>query len=236
MIRLLGGEPLLNPEISAFTKEAKKSGIADIVSVSTNGLLLHTMNDEFWEYVDQVNITLYPGFEPKENFCQTFKNRALESNTILNFISKPLFRTTIVTEPHRRDWITDMIFKTCECAHIYGPMIYEGNLYKCWVPPFLPEYLLKMGRDDYDPTHDAFDIHNTQNIYQELQNFLTSPKTPDSCLFCLGYVGKMQEYHQLKKEYILHPEYQNIRRKTHLDAKLFLKNCSLYFYRRLLEH
>ena len=48
-MRLLGGEPLLNPEISTYIKEAKESGIANAVSITTNGLLLHKMDDDFWE-------------------------------------------------------------------------------------------------------------------------------------------------------------------------------------------
>lgn len=236
-LNLLGGEPLLNPEISTFVKVAKISGIADIVQVSTNGLLLHTMNDEFWEYVDSVQITMYPGYEPKEKYIQIFKERALDSNTRLRISAKPNMRTTIVTEPHPRDWITDMIFKTCRNAHQHRcHMIHEGKLYKCAVPPFLPEYLLKMERNDYDPKYDAFDIHNSSDIVQELTCFLTSSKTLDACRFCLGSVGKRLTYHQLEMEHILHPKFQNIQRSTYLDPKLFLKDCACWYYRRFLEH
>jgi hypothetical protein len=235
-IRLLGGEPLLNPEISKFIKSAKDSGIADIICVSTNGLLLHMMSDDFWNYVDLVTITTYPGHEPKEQFIQIFKERALESDTTLYFYPKSLFRTTVVTEPHPRDWITNFIFKTCENAHINGPMLHEGKLYRCWMPPFLPDYLTKLGRADYNPKSDAFDIYTTQNIYHGLEDFLTSQRTTDCCRFCLGYAGKMQEHHQLERKYILHPNLQNIKRKTSLDTRLFLKNCSRYYYRRFLEH
>jgi cyclic pyranopterin phosphate synthase len=236
-IRLLGGEPLLNPEISAYIKVAKESGIADIVTVTTNGLLLHTMNDDFWEHVDLVKITAYPSFEPKEKFAKIFKERASESDTRLELNSIDLFRTTIVTEPHPKDWITDMIFRTCKNVHLWHcHMIHEGKLYKCAVPPFLSEYLMKIDRDGYDPEADAFDIHNAPtNIYQDLRRFLTSSKTIDACRFCLGYVGKIQKHHQLDTEYIRHPDYQNIRRTTHLDAKLILKESLLFYSRRCSE-
>src|SRR5690242_17485722 len=36
-IRLLGGEPLLHPQIVEFLRAAKSSGVADWVIVSTNG-------------------------------------------------------------------------------------------------------------------------------------------------------------------------------------------------------
>ena len=53
-----------------------------------------------------------------------------------------------------------MIFRTCKNVHAsHCHMIHEGKLYKCAVPLFLPEYLLKLERDGYDPANDAFDIH-----------------------------------------------------------------------------
>ena len=235
-MRLLGGEPLLNPEISTYIKEAKESGIADIVTITTNGLLLHKMNDDFWGNADVVSITVYPGCEPKEKSIKIFKKRASESNTRLELNSKSVFRATIVTEPHPKDWITDMIFRTCKNVHAsHCHMIHEGKLYKCAVPPFLPEYLLKLERDGYDPANDAFDIHNSSNIYSDLKRFLMSQRTIDACRFCLGYVGKIQKHHQLGTEYVHHPMRQNIRRTTHLDAKLFLKKSLHYYGRRWFE-
>ena len=231
-----GGEPSLNPEISTYIKEAKESGIADTVIITTNGILLHKMDDNFWEDVDVVSITAYPGYEPKEKSIKIFRERASESNTRLELNSRSVFRTTIVTEPHPNDWITDMIFRTCKNVHAFHcHMIHEGKLYKCAVPPFLPEYLLKLQRDGYDPANDAFDIHNSSNIYSDLKRFLMSQRTIDACRFCLGYVGKIQKHHQLGTEYVHHPMRQNIRRTTHLDAKLFLKKSLHYYGRRWFE-
>ena len=63
-IRILGGEPLLNPRIVPILKAARKSGIAGRVTLTTNGVLLHTMSKEFWDNVDLLRISLYPGARP----------------------------------------------------------------------------------------------------------------------------------------------------------------------------
>ena len=72
-IRLLGGEPLQNPEIVEYLKEARRSGIADVNMVTTNGLLLHSMKDEFWENVDFIWLSLYPGRQPPAKILEEIK-------------------------------------------------------------------------------------------------------------------------------------------------------------------
>ncbi len=235
-IRLVGGEPLLNPEINAFVKAAKNVKIADTVMVTTNGLLLHRMNDEFWENVDFVSVTLYPDALPREENIGLFKERAKESNTRLRLFPSAVFRTTIVTEPHPRDWITGMIFKTCKNAHRYHcHMIHEGRLYKCAVPPFLPEYLSKIGINGFNPEIDAFDIHKADNIVEGLRRYLMSFETLEACRYCLGHLGKPQEHHQLKSEYLINPGQQNITRGNYLDRFKFIKESIRYFHRRTVE-
>lgn len=217
-IRLCGGEPLLNPQINSFIKIAQRSGIADSVNVTTNGLVLDKMDDEFWASVDSVVITLYPGVRLKEETIERFKRQAEDSDTKLILFSNPVFRTTIVTEPQPKDLVTDLIFKTCENVHLYHcHTVHEGKLYKCAVPPFLPEYLARMGMAGYDPAFDAFDIHGARNVYEEVKSFLLCTETLEACRYCLGYLGKTQDHHQLESGLLLDPGLQNITRKSHFD-------------------
>ena len=217
-IRLCGGEPLLNPEINSFIEIAKKAGIADRISVTTNGLLLHKMNDDFWENVDSVVITLYPKVHLEEKLIEEFKRYAKQSKTDLTLFPNPSFRTTIVTQPHPKDLITDLIFKTCDNVHLHHcHMIHEGKLYKCAVPPFLPEYLAKMGMAGYDPAQDALDIHKAKDIFHELKAFLLSSDTMEACRYCLGYLGKSQAHCQIKPEVISDPSLDKITRKEYFD-------------------
>jgi organic radical activating enzyme len=235
--RLLGGEPLLNPDIDSFIGIMKQSGIADKVTVTTNGLLLHTMTDHFWENVDSVIVTLYPDTVKRvEKYLERIMNHAKQSNTELCLWKKPIFRTTMLTKGQPKDWITDMIFKTCKNVHFgHCHMIHEGKLYKCAVPPFLPQYLSKIGMDYYNPAEDAFDIHKSTYLLQDLKAFLTSFKTLKACKFCLGYLGKSQNHHQLESEFISHPELQRIARETHLDYRKLTIECFRYYLRRLTE-
>jgi len=217
VFRLLGGEPLLNPEINSFVAAAKRSGIADRVMVTTNGLLLHRMDDTFWRSIDLVLVTVYPGISLERQLDEA-SDKAAKFDTELWLFPMNHFRTTIVTEPHPNDWLTSAIFMTCRDAQIFQcNMIHEGYLYKCAVPPFLPDYLARLGKDGYEPRQDGFPIHGTRDSLRGLADFLMSTETPEACRYCLGYLGIDQNHRQLAAEEIATPSLLAISREHDLD-------------------
>lgn len=232
-IRMVGGEPLLNPQIVEFLKVARASGLADTVMVTTNGLLLNSMKDEFWENVDYVWLSQYPGASPKDRMIERFRARAAESGTRFDVDPTFHFRATITTEPHPADWVTRMIYRTCESAHrFHCHMIHEGRLFKCACPPFMPEYLERMGRNGYDPAVDAFPIHQADDLLGELKAFLFDDRPLEACRNCLGYVGSWQKHRFLSRDVVEHPEQERISRATHLDRRRLAQATAAYLYRR----
>lgn len=68
-LRIMGGEPLLHPEIDRVLEAARSAGLGDELEVLTNGKLLAAMSPAFWALVDSVTVSAYPGVEfswPKE--------------------------------------------------------------------------------------------------------------------------------------------------------------------------
>ena len=63
-INLLGGEPLLHPEIEKFFDAARKYFPASTIRVVTNGILLSKMKEEFWKSCRnnkiELGVTEYP--------------------------------------------------------------------------------------------------------------------------------------------------------------------------------
>lgn len=63
-IRIMGGEPLLHPQLNEFIKEARFFFPNSRISIVSNGILLPTMNEEFWNTLKQYNtyidLTKYP--------------------------------------------------------------------------------------------------------------------------------------------------------------------------------
>ncbi|HUS64243.1 MAG TPA: hypothetical protein VMZ28_06855, partial [Kofleriaceae bacterium] len=60
VFKLVGGEPLLHPELVACLQAARRSRIAPVLSITTNGLLLERADDALFEAVDALTISRYP--------------------------------------------------------------------------------------------------------------------------------------------------------------------------------
>lgn len=235
-IRILGGEPLLNPRIVPILKAAKECGVAKRVVLTTNGLLLHRMQEEFWAYTDEVRVSLYPGRSPTDSLLDQARKRAAETGTRLVISEYSTFRVTMVTEPHPADAITAMIFRTCKNAHLYHcHLVHQGWLYKCSCPAYLVEYLEKTAHSVYRPHDDGFDIHGATDLREQLWHFLSQNRTLDACRHCLGYVGDEQRHHQLSTGEIRGACLERVTRRTHLNGKTLAMEFFRYLGRRTAE-
>jgi len=77
-ISITGGEPLLNPELPEFMRIVREYFPNTSIQIITNGFLLLTQKDVFWESLKKYNIvmtpTKYPGidWEKIENHAEKF--------------------------------------------------------------------------------------------------------------------------------------------------------------------
>jgi organic radical activating enzyme len=235
-IRFVGGEPLLHPRIVPLLKAARVSGIAERVVLFTNGLQLHTAPAELWEHVDVVRLNLYQNARPTEQLVRLARQRAALAGTEIVVTEYSSFRVTMVTDPHPRDAITNMIFRTCKNAHLHQcHLVRAGWLYKCSCPAYLSAYLARMGQSGYHAENDGFNIHGAADPRADLWNYLTRSEPLDACRHCLGYAGKSQDHHQLSIEQTRDPGSSPITRKTHLDRALLAKETLAWAGRRIAE-
>ena len=59
-VKLLGGEPLLNPDINRYLRVARECFPQSEIMIITNGLLLPKMGDPFWETCKEGRIVIAP--------------------------------------------------------------------------------------------------------------------------------------------------------------------------------
>ena len=62
--RVLGGEPLLHPQLVPVLQAIRASGTSDTIRVITNGLLIARMPADFWRLTDEVSVSMYPAGNP----------------------------------------------------------------------------------------------------------------------------------------------------------------------------
>ena len=73
-LQLLGGEPLLNPEINEYVKHSREVFPRTLISIITNATLLDSMGEDFWKTLNENNVNIVPSIYPvKINWASIFE-------------------------------------------------------------------------------------------------------------------------------------------------------------------
>jgi organic radical activating enzyme len=189
---LLGGEPLLHPDLVALAEAVRASGITNSVGVHTNGVLLPRQGPEFWSAVDHVVVSVYPGHEPREADVEHWRTRCDEHGVMMEIHHYDSFR-----ESHSEHGTQDMdlvrrIFDTCRIVHEWRThALIDGAFYKCAEAYFLPVLLGQQPRDGVPLTAD--------DLAGRMLAHLNADTPMYACRFCLGTVGKAFPHGQIRR-------------------------------------
>jgi hypothetical protein len=191
---LLGGEPLLHPDILSMIAVVRESGISDQVEVWTNGLLLWRMSDEFWKAVDGVTVSVYPGKEMTPRQVRTCHKKARRHGTMLKMAIADEFRESYSEVGTNDVSLIKKLYRTCWLLNCH--QIEKGFFFKCAPSVFLPRVLNTKFRS---PLIDGIKIVDSPSFGEELRAFLDSPYPLASCKHCLGSVGKKISHSQVRR-------------------------------------
>ena len=181
---LLGGEPLLHPELVEIMRIAKQSGICDRVEIITNGIALDKMSAAFWEAVDYLTMSIYPN-TPAEN-VELAKRKAGEHGFTLER------KTVEFTYPLTKDRM-GAASRYVRCWYrIYTHVIDNGYFYKCCMSPFIPELFLSMRKET-----DGIKVKGITE--KRLMRFLNSLDAWSSCAVCAGHGAPKMDCEQVSE-------------------------------------
>jgi hypothetical protein len=192
-VKLLGGEPLLHPDLVALVDAVRATGITDNVTVVTNGVLLPRQSPEFWAAVDEVWVSAYPGYEPGEGELAQWRALSAEHGVEMTVHRYEQFR-----ESHSEYGTEDLglvrrIYNTCGIAHVWlCHAAINGVFYKCPESYFLP---VLRGEDP----RDGVVLTDDDDLGEQLLAHLNSPEPLYACRFCLGTVGLPFPHSQVKR-------------------------------------
>ncbi len=145
VFKLVGGEPLLHPEIVELARVARRSGIAPRVSLTTNGLLLPRMPDALWEELDALTVSRYPTPALPDALVAEVEAKAARFGVRLNWKRQAEFVTMSLPAPRTDAAQTAEVWARCwlrERCHL----VRGGRFYTCTRPVHLQTLL--------GPTHD----------------------------------------------------------------------------------
>lgn len=194
-IRIVGGEPLLHPDLSSLLCAVRESGIAERVCLVTNGILLDQIDKEILSCFDEIQISLYPLSE--QIVSQIYKNIeianvACKKVKVLRYSS---FREAITSGLTENQTLCKRIYETCQIAHYWRCItVDQGFLYKC------PQSMILMKKQNLkEEMNDRLEIKIIKKI-EDVICFLEKNNPLKACAKCLGSVGSVFEHEQVHKD------------------------------------
>lgn len=194
MIKILGGEPLLHPDILALVKETRRSGISGKIRLVTNGILLPKMKDDVWKEVDEIEISVYPQTEHllTSRMADIYQSARLHQVTIITYFYAN-FRAAFSTIGTADQALTRRIYNSCRYARLWGcQSVHEGYFFKCPHSVYIPDILDKAV--SYDRREDGVGIIGSWSLSGKLRKFLSSRNPLRACRYCLGSVGRLRPH------------------------------------------
>ncbi len=178
VIRILGGEPLLNPELGRYIKLVRKLYPASIITVVTNGLLIDKMDSELIQQMKEnmafFHISYYPPLESKVQAIKQFLYEQGIPYTITSMITE--FNKTQTLESNQdEDFFYRCFQATCTCLH-------QGKLAPCYAP-FTTKYF-NAAFDKQVPVDEGIDLYEQDLTYPMIKARLLIPL--ERCRYCVA--------------------------------------------------
>lgn len=175
--RLLGGEPLLHPDIDQFMFYTRKYFPGAYIDIVTNGLLLPQMNASFWNMCKkadiEIKISQYPVTVDKIN-----KYVDLMKRENVKFELFPNHDTFIYSINIRGDSDKEKVFRKCKEYKSVCINLWRSKLHLCGrcYNEFLKNYF-----DVRLPVSTGVDFYKCSGT--EIYNYVTHPN--ELCSYCL---------------------------------------------------
>ncbi|MBQ7630951.1 MAG: radical SAM protein [Selenomonadaceae bacterium] len=178
VIRILGGEPLLNPEVGEYVKLSRKLYPLTNIFVVTNAILLPKMPDEFFQTLREnnagIHISFYPPLESKMPAIKKF----LEEKQVSFYVADSPAKEFTIKQTLTRHNSKREVFLQCFQANCHN--LYEGKIAACFLP-----FTTKYFNEYYDknlPEDGALDLYEEGLTTEKLKKFLLTPF--ERCSYC----------------------------------------------------
>jgi len=214
-ITIVGGEPLLHPDIDSIIRIAQKSNMFKEIHVTTNALDLTKMSQAFWQGIDVLVISKYP---TTADFINKIIDEADRNGKLYNveiqIRDMSNFNHITLSEENKNQELVKEIYEKCIYKY-YCHTLSNDRIYRCSPVVNLDKYLKKFGRM---PTHNMKDhlkIEDQNNFQTTLLQYLNSDMPLTGCNFCLGSSGKLFPHRQLSKKERDNPAQMGISSENH---------------------
>jgi hypothetical protein len=194
VFKLTGGEPLLSPEIVELARVAKASGIAPIVSLTTNGVLLRRAPDALFEHLDAITVSIYPGVGIDDGDLVALRDRAGRFGVALNEKRQDELQSMTRRTPQPDAAVTQAVFTSCWLRHRCHT-VRDGTLFACSRVPGMAVLEAEGTRR----SHDGISLAPREGLAEDVRCYLERPEPLATCTHCLGGTGALMPFRQLTR-------------------------------------
>ena len=176
IIRLIGGEPLLNKHILDVIIISRNYFPDANLHILSNGTLLKKMSPKFWGIIRQhrveIDITLYPALVGID--------KTIEKITKLHGIQFNARQKIFFKKYMHPFWPIDPLSSFNSCKFKYSTFLRNGMISACHMPSLVYKFNDRFGTNL--PTNGAQDIHIDGLSAEDILAFLAKPS--EICQFC----------------------------------------------------
>lgn len=203
VFKIMGGEPLLHPQITEVIRAIRGTGISRIVRLFTNGLLLHSMGEEFWAALDELTISNYASAPVKPALLAEIQAKARAHDVVLNV--KPVAAFSEVMNDARIDGEAELrqVYESCWLRH-RCMVVRNEKFYMCTRAAYAGEFHARLLHgahpDDLAAALGDGVPLDTPDLGAALLEYLNREEPLVSCRFCHGGAGPLAPHSQLSKD------------------------------------
>lgn len=178
-IRILGGEPLMHPDIVEILKFYRKQFPESELDLCTNGLLIPKMPEEFWTCIKRERISIHiSGYKPVYSLLDKIDEILKRQNIPYAILKREKFLKYYTDRP-----TNDMQKSFEKCIASGCHEVYKGKLSTCSAVIAFEKFNSIFGTDyQIIENEDWFDIHNPELNAWDIKAKLESPSF--ACKYC----------------------------------------------------
>lgn len=202
VFKIMGGEPLLHPDVGGVIRAARESGIADRVRLFTNGLLLHTMGEDFWRALDELTISAYASAPIKPAVLELARRKAEELDFVLNVKQVSTFSEVLRAEREHDDAAVAETYRSCWLRH-RCIVVRAGHYFMCTRSAYAQDFHARIlngaqPEDAASAAQDGVPI-DAPDLGARLLAYMNRATPLSSCRYCHGSGGPVGPHRQLRK-------------------------------------
>lgn len=181
---LMGGEPLLHPDLLKIIPLARQYFPDTRIQIVTNGLFLLKQPDEFWSSCNKYSIEIVNTKYPINQKYDKMQEKAIETGVLFKFYGGGSVVKTSYKEPLDLEGSQNPIQSFMNCSYLanYATFVMEGKVYSCPTVPNIKHFNKTFDKNLMVTNDDYLVIEEIENK-EQLFKFMCTPRP--FCRYCM---------------------------------------------------